>query len=112
VNAVVELVREGGDMETPRRPSFAALVNCVAKRYGCEPSDICEGRTKQSGTPRTVAMYLAAELSGLTQPEIAKQMGGRHHSAVWQGVVKVQQRLEVDAGFAEQVRELGEELRP
>ena len=60
-------------------------------------------RARNVARPRQVAMYLAKQLTSRSLPEIGRKFGNRDHTTVMHAVAKVQELMQQDAGFAEDV---------
>ncbi len=88
-----------------RRLTIEEIQKRVADYFGIKVSDIQSSRRTQNITrPRQVAMYLAKLLTSRSLPEIGRKFGGRDHTTVIHAVRKVEEILEQDREFAEDLR--------
>jgi chromosomal replication initiator protein len=60
-------------------------------------------RARAVARPRQVAMFLAKQLTSRSLPEIGKKFGNRDHTTVMHAITRVQELMERDADFAENV---------
>ncbi|MDT8263009.1 helix-turn-helix domain-containing protein, partial [Roseomonas sp. DSM 102946] len=76
----------------------------VAEHYNMRLADMSSARRARNvARPRQVAMYLAKQLTSRSLPEIGRKFGNRDHTTVMHAVAKVQELMQQDAGFAEDV---------
>jgi chromosomal replication initiator protein len=88
-----------------RRLTIEDIQKRVADYFGIKVSDIQSSRRTQNITrPRQVAMYLAKILTSRSLPEIGRKFGGRDHTTVLHAVRKVEEILENDREFAEDLK--------
>jgi len=79
-------------------PWLCEINEVVRKFYGVSEMDFASARRlARLVFVRHVAMYLAKELTTRSYPAIARQMGGRDHTTILNGVRKIQGRLLTDA---------------
>ncbi|MGI6030015.1 MAG: chromosomal replication initiator protein DnaA [Eubacteriales bacterium] len=84
----------------------------VAKYYGLKPADLLsKKRTNEVAVPRQIAMYIIRETTDLSLPAIGKHFGGRDHTTVMHAIKKVEQEMEADASFKQQVHDLMKNIR-
>ena len=87
-----------------RRVSIDEIQKKVAEHYGIRVSDMSSARrARQVARPRQVAMYLAKQLTSRSLPEIGKKFGNRDHTTVMHAVSRVNELMERDGTFAEDV---------
>ena len=67
-------------------------------------------RHKAVAQPRQIAMYLAAELTPKSLPDIGQRFGGRDHTTVIHAIKRTQQRMLEDPEVEADVRALRERL--
>ncbi len=87
-----------------RRISIDEIQKKVAEHYGIRLTDMSSARrARQVARPRQVAMYLAKQLTSRSLPEIGKRFGNRDHTTVMHAVARVNELMERDGTFAEDV---------
>ena len=87
-----------------RRVSIDEIQKKVAEHYGIRLTDMSSPRrARQVARPRQVAMYLAKQLTQRSLPEIGKKFGNRDHTTVMHAVSRVNELMERDGTFAEDV---------
>ena len=88
-------------LEFHARPvDITTIVREVARFYRIRTDDIHSNSRKAGITrARHVAMVLARELTTLSLPRIASEIGGKNHTTVVHATKKVSKLLETDAGF-------------
>jgi chromosomal replication initiation ATPase DnaA len=71
------------------------VLKVVASFYGITVCKIlADRRTVDVVVPRQVAMYLAAEFTEKSMPEIGRRMGGRDHTTIIYSVRKIKETLD------------------
>lgn len=81
----------------PRPVRFHALRRAVCRHYNVKWSQIKDiGRNKRICLPRHVLCYLAYCHTGLSMPQIARQLGRKDHTTVLHGRDKIREMLLVD----------------
>ena len=87
-----------------RRVTIEEIQKRVAEHYNMRLADMSSARRARNvARPRQVAMYLAKQLTSRSLPEIGRKFGNRDHTTVMHAVAKVQELMQQDAGFAEDV---------
>jgi chromosomal replication initiator protein len=99
-----------------RRKSAGAdlkiLSAAVAKYFGIKPVALAgASRRRQTVLARSVAIYLARQLTGLSLQAIGKQFGNRDHTTVLHSIRTMESRLTSDAELRAAVRQLEEKLQ-
>lgn len=98
-------------------PSIRRIVSEVSTAYDVSPIDILSHRRtrgcKENGrqtvdivTPRQVVMYLSRMTTVRSLPDIGSQLGGRDHTTIRHGVLKITAMMEADESFRAKVEEL------
>lgn len=73
------------------------VESMVATYFGLRPADLHSSRKSRTvSTARSVAMYLARKLTGLSYPDIGKYMGNKNHATVIQACRRIDKRLADD----------------
>ncbi len=84
----------------------------VAKRWNVTADGLMsKRRTRDLTVPRQVAMYLIKEILDLPLVRIGDLFGGRDHSTVIHSIRKVEEDMEVDPSFTEEVEELRDRIQ-
>lgn len=87
-----------------RRLTIEEIQKRVAEHFHIRLTEMTsQRRARAVARPRQVAMYLAKQLTGRSLPEIGRRFGDRDHTTVMHAVTRVQQLMETDATFAEDV---------
>jgi chromosomal replication initiator protein len=87
-----------------RRVSIDEIQKKVAEHYGLRLTDMSSARRARAvARPRQVAMFLAKQLTSRSLPEIGKKFGNRDHTTVMHAVSRVNELMERDGTFAEDV---------
>ncbi|KAF0118418.1 MAG: chromosomal replication initiator protein [Rhodospirillaceae bacterium] len=87
-----------------RRITIEEIQRKVAEHFNVKVSDMGSARrTRSVARPRQVAMYLAKNLTSRSLPEIGRRFGNRDHTTVIHAVRKVEELLDTDPSFAEDV---------
>lgn len=98
----------------PRLPADLtpiAVRSRVAERFGVKPEGLSsKRRTKDLTVPRQVAMYLIKELLDTPLVQIGEVFGGRDHSTVIHSIRKVEDQIDKDEEFRDEVSKLRREL--
>ena len=98
----------------PRLPADLtpiAVRTRVAERFGVKPEGLSsKRRTKDLTVPRQVAMYLIKELLDTPLVQIGEVFGGRDHSTVIHSIRKVEDQIDKDEEFRDEVSKLRREL--
>lgn len=87
-----------------RRVTIEEIQKKVAEHYSIRLTDMSSARRARAvARPRQVAMYLAKQLTSRSLPEIGRKFGNRDHTTVMHAVARVQDLMERDGTFAEDV---------
>jgi chromosomal replication initiator protein len=87
-----------------RRITIDEIQRKVAEHYNIKVADMhATRRARQVARPRQIAMYLAKQLTSRSLPEIGRKFGGRDHTTVMHAVRKIEQLINEDTAFAEDV---------
>jgi chromosomal replication initiator protein len=77
-----------------RQPSIRQISLLVARHFGVKLSALrSASRSRVVTTPRSVAMYLARQLTDKSLKQIGQYFGGRDHTTVTHGCRRTEQRL-------------------
>ncbi len=83
------------------------VIDAVTRFYSVKLSDLQSKRRHKSITePRQVCMWLARQHTRFSLEEIGGYFGGRDHTTVMHSIRMVEQRMELEAQFAEQIQTL------
>ena len=87
-----------------RRVSIEEIQKRVAEHYNIRLTDMSSARRARAvARPRQVAMYLAKQLTSRSLPEIGRKFGNRDHTTVMHAVSRINELMERDGSFAEDV---------
>jgi chromosomal replication initiator protein len=87
-----------------KRVTIDEIQKRVAEHYHMRLGDMTSARRARSvARPRQVAMFLAKQLTSRSLPEIGKKFGNRDHTTVMHAVSRVNELMETDSQFAEDV---------
>ncbi len=84
----------------------------ISERYNVKKSDLSSTRRlKNISFPRQIAMYLSKTLTTKSLMEIGDNFGKRNHTTILHAVKKVENLLELDSEFREDIENLNKILR-
>lgn len=84
--------------------SIEEIQRKVSEHWNIRLTDMSSARRARAvARPRQVAMYLAKQLTSRSLPEIGRKFGNRDHTTVMHAVSRVQELMERDTAFAEDV---------
>lgn len=87
-----------------RRVTIEEIQKQVADHFNIRVSEMSSPRRARTvARPRQVAMYLAKQLTSRSLPEIGRKFGNRDHTTVMHAVAKVNELIDADPNFAEDV---------
>ena len=87
-----------------RHLTIDAIQKEVAQHFNIKIADMSSPRRARAvARPRQIAMYLSKQLTPRSLPEIGRKFGGRDHTTVMHAVKKVEELIEQDTDFAEEV---------
>ncbi len=94
-----------------RRITIDEIQRRVSEHYNLKLSDMHSARRSRNvARPRQVAMYLSKQLTARSLPEIGRKFGGRDHTTVMHAVRKIEELMDDDASFAQDVDVLSRAL--
>ncbi len=83
------------------------ILSIVANYFNLTSDEILSAkRTQEISYARHIAMYLMREFTGLSLPRIGKELGGRNHATILNGINKIKNSMETN----EDTRKIVEEL--
>ncbi len=87
-----------------RRVSVEDIQKRVAEHFKIKLKDMLSARRdRQVARPRQIAMYLTKQLTSRSLPEIGRRFDNRDHTTVIHAVRKVEELMQADQAFAEDV---------
>ncbi len=90
--------------DEPRKVLIEDIQRMVSNHFNIPKSDlVSQRRTRAIVRPRQIAMYLCKTMTPRSLPEIGKRFGGRDHTTVIHAVQKVEQLMQEDRNFGEDV---------
>src|SRR3989338_6411556 len=87
-------------------PSLERITDAVAKYYQVNPKCLKEANRQTGNLPRTVAIYLAAEITGAKLLSIAEHYENISYSGVSQAVRRFKSRLSSDNRLRKNIQDL------
>ena len=92
--------------------SETKIINVVADYYGLEPSQLTgKVRTGQLALARHVAMYLIRINIDVPLSKVGTIFGGRDHTTVMNGILKVENMLKTDEALKTAIEELQKRIK-
>ncbi|MBE7035303.1 MAG: chromosomal replication initiator protein DnaA [Ruminococcaceae bacterium] len=83
------------------------ILSIVSNYFGVTSDEILSSkRTKEIAYARHIAMYLMREFTGQSLPEIGKELGGRNHATVLNGINNIKNSMEKNEDTKKIVEEL------
>jgi chromosomal replication initiator protein len=87
-----------------RQVTIEEIQKKVAAHFNIRVADMASARrARVVARPRQVAMFLAKQLTSRSLPEIGRKFGGRDHTTVMHAVKRVEELVDKDPSFAEDV---------
>ncbi len=84
----------------------------VANYYNIRVQDMrSKKRSRNIAFPRQVAMYFSKALTSRSLPEIGEHFGGRDHTTVLYATRKIEERMDKDEDFREEINRLSKLIR-
>ena len=94
-----------------RDVSVATITNAVARYFSLKSSDLRSSSRKQNLVrARSLAMWLARQLTDTSMNQIGEHFGGRDHTTVLHAVRKTTELVETDTAIRRAAAELTEKL--
>jgi len=88
-----------------KKVNIEEIQKKVSQHFNVKVSDMSSARRSRTvARPRQVAMYLSKNLTSRSLPEIGRRFGNRDHTTVIHAVRKVEELMNKDAGFDEDVQ--------
>lgn len=89
-----------------------AIISAVSKHYGVSHADVLSSkRTSNVAKARQVGMYLARELTDLSQTGIGESFGGRDHSTVIHACTKIRSQADSDSMFSKELNQIINDIK-
>lgn len=93
-------------------PSMNDILRAVSLRFGISIEDIKNGRRlKHIMLPRQLAYWLARKHLGTSQAVTGMLVGGKHHTTVRSGYMRIERLRRFDPAVDQHIRELEAALR-
>jgi|GEM_PF-3531833 len=93
-------------------PTCAVIAEVVAEFYKVCPADLLsQRRTDALSHPRMVAYYLCRMLTSKSLPVIGRHLGGRDHTTIRRGVIKIEEELATNRELEQEVEAIGSTLQ-
>ena len=110
---VARRVIEGGHVisDSPHHVSLERIQEAVSRYFHITLSELCSRRReKRYVLPRQIAMYLARQLTTLSQKQISQGFGHSHHTTVVHGVQRIESLLDEDFLLSQSIAAIKVEL--
>ncbi|MDE0299227.1 MAG: DnaA/Hda family protein [Candidatus Poribacteria bacterium] len=110
---VARRVIEGGHLSSnsPHHVSLERIQEAVSRYFQITLSELCSRRRgKRYVLPRQIAMYLARQLTTLSQKEISRGFGHSHHTTVVHSVQRIESLLDEDFLLSQSIASIKAEL--
>jgi hypothetical protein len=106
IRQAAQILKDSEWLDTLPRPPAAFIIRTVAEFYGLHKDEILgDRRNKNFVLPRHVAMFLVANLTALSFPQIAKiYFRGRDHTTVLSAFRKIGRLLQSDARLRDEMQ--------
>jgi chromosomal replication initiator protein len=102
-----EVLGELPDEDRAGQVTLQQIIDVVTKFYNVKLSELQSKRRHKSITePRQVCMYLARKHTRFSLQEVGAFFGGRDHTTVMHSIKTIEERMEQEPQFAEQVEHL------
>lgn len=83
------------------------ILSIVANYFNITSDEILSSkRTQEISYARHIAMYLLRECTGLSLPKIGKELGGRNHATILNGINNIKQSMETNEDTKKIIEEL------
>ena len=88
------------------------IQEVVAAKYNLSVDDLKDKKKTQSVVlPRQIAMYLCRKILSVSLPAVGKKFGGRDHSTVIHGCIKIESEIEKDEALKIAINDLERSIR-
>jgi len=96
----------------PKKITIDNVVKVVADYYRIGINDFkAKNRSGNVAFPRQVAMYLCKSLVDASTTKIGSEFGGRDHSTVIYGIQKIEEKMEGDPAFSNEIEGLIQKIK-
>ncbi|MFN2460613.1 MAG: chromosomal replication initiator protein DnaA [Candidatus Velthaea sp.] len=107
VDLAAEVLKNAVAQAPMHRITIPLIKERVAKVHGLSVKEMDNPRRDQRlAAPRHIAMYIAAELTNCSLPQIAREFGKKDHTTVMYARDKVKDIMERDEAYRNKVRSL------
>jgi len=107
VDLAAEVLKNAVAQAPMHRITIPLIKERVAKTHGLSVKEMDNPRRDQRlAAPRHIAMYIAAELTDCSLPQIAREFGKKDHTTVMYARDKVKDLMERDEAYRNKVRSL------
>jgi chromosomal replication initiator protein len=98
ISVAQTVIKEILNDNQPAPVTVEKIIEEVAKTYSVTPEDIRSSkRSSQISIARQVSIYVAREITQMSQAAIGDEFGGRDHATIVYALQKVQKMIEKDA---------------
>ncbi len=107
-----EIISDIAPERSPDSVTVSDIISAVSKHFGIDTSDITgQRRKKEEVRSRSIAMYLAKNLTNLTLSAIGAEFGGRDHTTVLYSYEKIAKEIETDPNFRKIIENLKQKIK-
>lgn len=91
--------------------SIQSLTKAISKTFSCSFSQIqSKSRLKEVSMARHIMMYFMKKYMGKSLREIGLLLGSRNHSTVLHAITKIEEQIEQDSEFFNQIKSIENEI--
>lgn len=96
----------------PKKITIETVLKVVAENYRISVNDFkSKNRSANIAFPRHVAMYLCKSLVDASTTKIGMEFGGRDHSTVIHGISKIEEMMDRDISFKNEIERLIQKIK-
>ncbi|MDX2083190.1 MAG: chromosomal replication initiator protein DnaA [Rickettsiales bacterium] len=93
-------------------PTIQKIQKIVAQFYNLKIADLLSNnRARSIARPRQIAMYFAKNFTEESLPKIGKEFGGKNHATVIHSVKLIQNLINSDNNFLQEIKTLEEKIK-
>lgn len=106
-----EVLFQASTSETPENIEVEALVEKIARKFGCSLSDLkSHKKTKELVLARQVVMFFMKKITQKSFRDIGMFLGKKDHTTVVHGYQKIVQMIDSDIEFSKKMNSIEEEI--
>jgi len=90
-----------------KKITIERIQEYIAQKYNVKVDNlVSKSNKKENAHPRQIAMYLCKKLTGNPLNDIGNKFGGKHHSTVLHSIKKIENTIENDHEFSNEIDSL------